>query len=187
LEWQGNVIPYLKNLREKGLSLEGMKSLMLYYTAKANPVLRDFIFELVEVNNHKKIMPETSRNFLLQAISNNKAPLWSDSIIKRVSSYLISCLKDFDLVDKEGNFKTKHPVHTVTNYLIHEFHFQGSSDSAIVKDRIWKLFGLTNFEVIAEIEKLSFKGNFIFQNSGEILNIGWKYKNIYQLIENEYR
>ncbi|QOW09787.1 DUF1819 family protein [Kaistella flava (ex Peng et al. 2021)] len=181
------VVKNLKDLREYGLSLEGLKSLFYVYTARANQVLFDFVLELGESNQNQKINNETSKSFLLRAISSLKAPAWSDSIIKRVSSYLISCLKDFDLIDREGTLKMNHPNQMVVNYLLHELHFMGLSDGAIVQNKVWKLFGLSENDIITEIEKISFKGTFIFQHSGEILRIGWKYHNMDEFIENEYR
>lgn len=181
------VVKYLKDLRASGLCLEGLKSILYVYTARANQVFFDFVLELSELNQNQKINNETSKSFLLRAISSGKAPAWSDSIIKRVSSYLISCLKDFDLIDREGFLKMNHPNQMVVNYLLHELYFMGLSDGAILKDKVWKLFGLVENDVITEIEKISFKGTFIFQYSGEIIRIGWNYHNMDEFLKNEYR
>lgn len=182
-----NVIFYLRQLRLNGLILESLKTLLYIYTAKANLVFYDFVIESVQYNQNKKITTEDAKSFLLRAISMEMAPSWSNTMIQRVSSYLISCLKDFDLIDNEGHLKISFPDQKVINYLVHELHFQGKKDNEIVADRIWQLLGLTEYETIVEMEKISFRGTYIFQHSGEILKIGWKYQNMEEFIENECR
>lgn len=182
-----NVIQYLKIMRDNGLSLEAMKSLLFVYTVRANHILYDFTLEIREVIQSNKINKETAKNFLLKSISNGKAPAWSDSMIIRISSYLISCLKDFDIINKQGYITIKFPDTRVFNYLLHELHFKGYSDEQIVQDDIWNLFGLDLNELIKEIERISFKGTFIYQSSGEILKIGWNYKTMMDFIKDECR
>lgn len=182
-----NVIPHLKNVRENGLSLDGLIALFYVYTARANRVFFDFVLEVKQQNLNQQITNETARSFLIRAISNDKAPAWSDSMLKRVSSYLISCLKDFDLIDDMGYLSINFPDQKVVNYILHELHFLGKSDKELVTMKVWTLLGLGEYEVIKEMEKLSFNGTFIFQYSGEILKIGWNYQNMEEFIENEFR
>lgn len=182
-----NVIPFLKKMRENGLSLDAVKVLFLVYTAKANLVFYDFVVYLNHSPHNKKITSEDSKRFLLQSISEEKAPSWSTSMIHRVSSYLISTAKDFNVLTNDGYLNKKNPDQKVINYLLHELHFQHKSDFEIVGDNLWKLFGMSFHELISEIEKISFKGSFIFQYSGEILKIGWNYNSMEEFIENECR
>jgi hypothetical protein len=167
--------------------MESLKSLFFIYTVRANQVLYDFVLEVRQVQQPKKISRETAQGFLLRATSDGKVPVWSDSIIARVSSYLISCLKDFYIIDKEGYIKKKILDSKVCNYLLHELHFKGFSDEKMVHDTIWTVLGLEFHELIKEIERISFRGTFIFQFSGDILKISWKYLNMEEFIENEYR
>ena len=183
--WKGtnNVIQNFKALRENGLNLEALKSLFYIYTAKANQVFYDFVVELNDSKRNRKILTEDAKNFLLMAISMKKAPLWSDTMINRVSSYLISCLKNFDLINGQGYLRLNFPDQKIINYLIHELHFAGKSDMEIIFDKQWKLLGLSDYEMVREIEKISYEGTFIFQYSGEILKIGWNYQNMEEFIE----
>lgn len=181
------VIHSLKKMRYNGLSLDGLKSLLFIYTSRANRVLYDFVLDLNTSSRKEKITTSVAKGFLLNAISLNKAPSWSDSMIKRVSSYLISCLKDFDLLDIDGYLMQRFPDQQVINYIIHELHFDGRNDDEIVLDNVWPLLGLSRYDVVKEIEKISFRGTFIFQYSGEILKIGWNYQNMEEFIENECR
>lgn len=180
------IIANLKYIRENGLSLDALKSLLLVYTARANRILYDLILEI----RHKKTLTVThefTRSFILRALSENKAPGWSDTMIEKVASYLNSCLIGFDLTDKRGQLKNNKADSKVINYLLHEFHFKGFSDNQMIKDDVWALLGFDFYELIKEIERISFKGTFIFQYSGEILNIGWNFKNFEDFLEYEFR
>lgn len=187
--WQegSGVIQTLKSLRQDGLSLEAMKSLFFIYTAKANRVLFDFVSQIRHLNRNEKVNAAIARQFILDSISVNLAPSWSDSMIKRVSSYLITCLKDFEILDSDGYLTSRIPDQRVINYVLHELHFDGRSDNEILKNPVWTLLGLNDYQLIREIEKISFKGTFIFQYSGEILKIGWNYQSMKEFIENECR
>ena len=187
--WRGdkNVIHRLKSMRHNGLSLEALKTLLFIYTARANRVLYDFVKEITALNQNERITTSIANQFILKSISFNLAPSWSDSMIKRVSSYLLSCLKDFDLLNSENYLTSSFPDQKVINYILHELHFEGHRDAEIIRDEVWGLLGLSDQQVIKEVEKISFRGTFIFQYSGEIIKIGWRYKNMEEFIENECR
>lgn len=187
--WKSNSssVSYLKEMRHNGLSLDALLSLFYVYTARANLVFYDFVLEMMVESNNQKITTSLAKSFLLNAISTNMAPPWSDSMIKRVSSYLITCLRDFDLLNDNGYLDIRFPDQKVVNYLLHELHFEGKKVDEIVMDKTWKLLGLSKYEVIKEIEKISFKGTFIFQYSGEITKVSWNYESMDEFIENEYR
>jgi hypothetical protein len=67
---------------------------------------------------------------------------------------------------------------TTANYLAHELHFRGLSDDDVIEAEDWKLFGYSRLDTIKHLERLSFQGYFILQNSGEIIKINWSYKNM---------
>jgi len=184
--WKGDLPKHLHNIREYGLGLEAMKSIFLVYTSRANIILNDFILNSFS-KSKEVIFTEDSARFIEEAISDGIAPGWSDSMRKRVASYLISCLKDFSLIDSKGEVQYYVPENFVTNYFLHELHFAGLNDNQIIEDPTWGLLQLNKHNLIREIENISFKGSFIMQFSGEILHISWKYKNMNEFIENECR
>lgn len=184
--WNGELPKHLHNIRENGLGLEGMKSLFLVYTSRANGILRDFILEYFS-KDKKVISTVDSARFIDGAISEGIAPVWSESMRKRVASYLISCCKDFNLIDNKGAFQYYVPETFVVNYFLHELHFSGLNDNQILEDSTWGLLQLDTHNLIREIENISYKGSFIMQYSGEILHISWKYQNMNEFIEHECR
>lgn len=185
--WHGNVPQDLQEIRNQGFGLEGMKQLFLVYTARANLILKDFIIENFSHKAKLRVSHIDSLEFINNAITEGKAVPWSENIRKRVSSYLISCCKDFGLIDSQGQITVFYPQAFVVNHFIHELHFSGLSDNQILENDTWSILQLTKDETLREIEKISFNGTFIYQYSGELLRLSWKYKNMKQFIANECR
>lgn len=176
----------LQVLLTKSLSLDVVAQLFLIYTSRANLILMDFIIKVywpevrkgikdLDFNYSRKYIAETIRQ--TELISG-----WSETTQKRVASYIISTLVDFRFLDKERKVKPVFLHDFTANYLAHELHFKGLSDNAVVESEEWKLFGYSRFETIKHLERLSFQGYFILQNSGEIIKINWSYKNMQEFI-----
>ncbi len=175
----------LKRLINHSLSLDVISQLFLIYTARTNLILMDFIVHSYwyEVKmGAKELDFINTRKFIAETIKDTDfISGWSETTQKRVASYIISTLVDFRFLDKQR--KTK-PVflHDITaNYLLHELHFKGLTDNIIIEAEDWKIFGYSKFETIKHLERLSFQGHFILQNSGEIIKINWIYKTMEEL------
>jgi hypothetical protein len=172
----------LQVLLTKSLSLDVIIQLFLIYTSRANLILMDFIIKVywTEVQKGTKNLDfNYSRKFITEIIrQTDLIKSWSETTQKRMASYIISTLVDFRFLDKERKVKTVFLHDFTANYLAHELHFKGLSDNALIEANDWKLFGYSKFETIKHLERLSFQGHFIFQNSGEIIKINWSYKNM---------
>ncbi len=130
-------------------------------------------------------MTEISRDdalrFLEGASATGRIPgRWSDIVMLRVARYLTGCLTDFGLTgdDRQGirpimPFRID-PLTAV--YLVHELHFKGCPDQAILEQPDWSLFGLTPFDTLEELKRTANLGKFIVQSSGDLLRISWTYK-----------
>lgn len=185
--WIGNIPHHLQEIRNCGFGLEGMKQLFLVYTARANSIFKDFFIESITKNSKLILSHKDSLDFINNAITEGKASPWSETMKKRVASYLISCCKDFDLIDNHGQVSIYYPQNFVVSYFIHELHFSGLSDNQILDSETWSILQLSKNDTLSEMEKISFNGTFIYQYSGELLRISWKYDNMKQFIENECR
>lgn len=175
----------LQLLINKNLSLELVSQLFLIYTSRANLILLDFIIEIfwpIVSKGTKEFDFNYSRRFITDTIRQTDLIIgWSETTQKRVASYIISALVDFRFLDKERKVKPVFLHDLTANYLAHELHFKGLSDNAIVESKEWGLFGYSKFDTIKHLERLSFQGHFILQNSGEIIKINWTYKNMQEL------
>lgn len=191
LEQKLDVPNIIHTMREEYVSMDVIIQLFLIYTSRANLILGDFIREVYYpkiANGQFEIKTEDPKDFIQEAISDGRIRRsWSKSTIQKVSEHINACLIDFRLIDRTKTI-TLNPILDLTaNYLAHELHFSGHSDNEILNHEDWKLFGLERAEIATTLERLSFRGTFLFQYSGELLKIGWKYKNFHEFIENECR
>ena len=191
LDQKLDVTQYIKSMRDEYVSIDVINQLFLIYTCRANPILSDFIHEVYytkrKKSNDAPNLPELI-GFVNDSISNGRIKEhWSKSTIEKVARHINTCLIDFGLVDKSKQNLPFRAIDLTVNYLIHELHFQGYSDMEILHHRDWQIFDLDPNSLASVAERISFKGTFIFQYSGEILKIGWSYQNMEEFIENECR
>jgi len=177
---------YLKKLFNHYSTLDVIAQLLLIYTARCNKILTDFVQKVYwpEVSKRTSVLDSSyALKFFEETIRHTELINdWSESTKKRVARHIVATMVDFKLLDK-NRMPLPVFVHDITaNYLAHELHFKGLSDNAIVNSDDWKLFGYSKFDNIKHLERLSFQGHFILQNSGEIVKIDWKYKTMEEFI-----
>lgn len=158
--------------------------LLLLFTARANPILNDFIKNVYwakYAGGYEAISNEDAREFVLTAIREGKTiSAWSDSMVKNVASYLTGACADFGLLER-GRKSVRRIIpfrvepRTVA-MVAYDLHFSGLGDNAVVTHSDWELFGLEKEEVLEEIKRLSLKGFFIVQTAAEVVRISWNYK-----------
>ncbi|WP_205937648.1 DUF1819 family protein [Rhizobium leguminosarum] len=99
----GEPARYLKQIVHS-VSGTDLTQLMLVYTGRANPILRDFISDIYwsrYVGGYTEISNEDARAFVERAIDDGKtSKRWSESTIRRVSAYLTGCCADYGLLDR---------------------------------------------------------------------------------------
>jgi hypothetical protein len=191
LDQKLEVTTFLKAMRDEYVSMDVITQLFLIYTCRANPILADFIYDVyypLILNGKPKITADHPKIFIRSAISDGRIPKsWSASTIEKVSEHINACMIDFKLVDKSKNILPFRAIEFAVNYLLHELHFQGFSDMEILHHEDWKIFNLDSGSLASIAERISFRGIFVFQYSGEILKISWNNKNMKEFIENECR
>lgn len=181
----------LKYLLDRGADRAVLKQLMLVYTARRNAVLADFITEVYWPAYGAGAEALTSSDavaFLKRAtVAGRISKPWSESITKHIASDLLSTLVDFGYL--EDVKKTARPLRSyrllpeTALFLTHEIHFQGFSDNSILESPDWTLFGLTREDVVQQLDKLARGGHFIFQYSGELLRLSWKYRSMQECLD----
>lgn len=109
------------------LSTSELQQLLLLFTARANPILGDFIRDVYwerYVGGYTEISKDDARSFVERAIDRGMTmKRWSEAMICRVSAYLTGCCADYGLLEgsnKRGrrirplrlSYKDKHWVFT---------------------------------------------------------------------------
>ncbi len=166
------------------------EQLFLLYTTRANQILADFIRDVYwpkYVQGYLSVSNEDARQFVLKANQIGKTQqIWSDTTIRRVSSYLTGACADFRLL--ESGTKSVRKIlsfriqPTTLAWLAYDLHFQGLGDNAVIHHPDWQIFGLQPEDVRQELRRLSLKGFFIIQTTADSTHISWSYENWEQLI-----
>ena len=95
---------YLKDLTQK-LPTHIMIQFFLVFTALANRILFDFIIDVYwnrYSSGSESLSTEEARTFVSNAVYDGKtAKIWSESTVRRMSSYLIGCCADYGLISSK--------------------------------------------------------------------------------------
>ena len=168
-----------------------LRQLTLIYTARANTVLHDFISEVFWLKSSSRtgeVTKQDARDFIERAVSRGALEKrWSDSMVERVSRYLLGTLADFEMIaSNQFGHRQIRPLFIMPQtavFLAHELHFAGNDDRDIVRHRDWKLFGLVPADVIASLEKAATMGHIFIQHSGALIRLEWKYQNMEEMLD----
>ena len=187
---KSNTAEYLK-LLATCVSSSAMNQLFLIYTARANEILQDFIQEIYwerYSGGRDAITTDDAKDFVVHAVRESKTQKpWSDSTIKRVSSYLIGCCADYGLLSagrgSKRTIKLMRIQESTVLYLAYKLHFEGLGDNAVINHKTWALFGLDGFDVREELKRLAKNGWLIVQSACDVTRIGWQFKTMEEVID----
>lgn len=178
-------IPFwLKQLRERGLMLDEFTQIVMIYCARIHRVYYDFIIEHLNAYRAKQFRSfprEDTDNFMIDIVKRGEAK-WSETMQHKNATYLRNTLAAFGQINAKCEVLPYKVFDFTILYLLHELHFSGASDMAILNDTDWQLLGLSKEDVIRKIMDLSLKGGYLAQFSGEILTISWTYKSMEHFI-----
>lgn len=185
-----HVAELLKILVDR-LTIAELNQLLFIYTARANLVLADFVRDVYWARysaGRNDLQLEDARSFIDNSVREGKTQKpWSETTIKRVSSYLIGCCADYGLVTTTGRNQRSIAAYRifpkVAAYLAYDLKFSGLGDNQIVASSDWQLFGLTPIDVRDLLKRLSLQGLLIFQAASDVVHIGWTYKSMEELID----
>ncbi len=185
-----DVASILKILSEKMTAAE-FNQLLFIYTARANLVLADFVHEVYWTRyaaGRDDLDVEDARIFVANSVREGKTQKpWSETTIKRISSYLVGCCADYGLLTTVGRNRRSISAYRilpkVAAYLAYELKFSGLGDNQIVSHSDWELFGLDRMDVREQLKRLSLQGLLIFQAASDVVHIGWTYKSMEELID----
>lgn len=174
----------------KQASQAELLQLMFLFTARANPILYDFMrvcYWPAYASGKDVLTNEEAYHFVDDAVSNgNTTTNWSLKVKRNVAGYLTGCCADYGLLERGRKQKRKiqhySPSFQTSLVLTYDLHFSGMGDNAVMSNLDWELFGLQSMDVRDELKRLSLKGFLIMQTAGDITHIGWKYKTWEELL-----
>lgn len=172
------------------MSSQSINQVLLIHTALANQVLEDFIIEVYwqrYIGGYDEISVSEAREFVTNAVNEGKTQKpWAESVIKRVSSYVVGCCADYGLLSSgRASKRAILPVRIqgdVSLYLAYWLHLSGLGDNAVINHSAWKLFGLEPMDVREELKKMAKNNWLIVQSAGEVTRISWQFSTMKEVI-----
>ncbi len=173
------------------LTRQEFSQLLFLHTARANLILDEFVREQYWPRysaGRDNLSLDEAREFVLSSVREGKTQKsWSDTTIKRVSSYLIGCSADYELLSANARgprrilpFRIQPKV---AAYLAYDLKFQGLGDNQIIGHSDWQLFGLEREDVREQFKRLSLQGFLIMQSAAEVTHISWMHKHMDEVID----
>ena len=169
---------------------DDFRSLCFLFTCRANLVLADFVREVFwprYAAGGTSVSKDDSLNFIKSGVSDGRTQVrWSETTVKRVSSYLLGACADFGLLGamKAGarSITTFRISSNVASVIAHDLHFRGLGDNALLRSPDWELFGLDAEGALGELKRLALRGEVIVQSAGGITQVSWKYKSLEEVV-----
>ncbi|HEN8704801.1 TPA: DUF1819 family protein [Pseudomonas putida] len=173
------------------LTRQEFSQLLFLHTARANLILDEFVRGQYWPHysaGRDSLTSDEAREFVLTGVREGKTRKpWSNTTIKRVSSYLIGCCTDYELLSSNARGPRRilpfRILPKVAVYLAYDLKFQGLGDNQIVGHCDWQLFGLEREDVREEFKRLSLRGFLIMQSAAEVTSISWTHKHMDEVID----
>jgi len=173
------------------VSSRAFSQLSLLYTSRANLIFRDFITQFYwerYASGYIEISSEDTFEFVHRCTFDGKTKtLWSESTIKRQSSYLLSICVDYQMLQPLTRGARKiTPLRIdpcVIVILAYDLHLQGIADNNLINHPDWKIFGLQPGDVRDELKRLSVHKFWIIQTAADVVTISWVYKTMEAIVD----
>lgn len=180
---EGKPAAWLKRLVVAGINRSALRQIILIYTARHNAIFHDFITSVYwrkATSGNGEVAKADTRDFLERAVlTGHIQPRWADSMMERVTRYLLGTLEDFQMIVENRLCQRQATPPTILPetvlFLAYELHFHQLDDRDLTKHSDWALFGLMPTDVISLLEREASRGHLQLQNAGQILRIEWKY------------
>lgn len=181
---------YLKQL-STSLPSPVFNQFLLIFTSLANEILFDFIRETYwsrYASGRDTISVDDARDFVLNAVREGKTQkAWSDSTIRRVSSYLIGCCADYGLLSSSRSsvrrIQTIRLQEETLLFFSYWLHFSGLGDNSVISHEIWGIFGLQPPDLREQLKRIAKKGWIIVQSAGDITRISWHFSSLEEVVD----
>ncbi len=173
------------------VSARAINQIFYVYTVRANLILRDFITNLYwerYASGYSELSTDDSKEFVHRATHDGKTKkVWSETTIKRLSSYLLSACADYKLLKPlTRSARQITPIRLdpcLAIVLAYDLHLQGIADNNLMHHPDWQLFGLQAEDVRDELKRLGVHKFWIIQTAADVVSISWAYKTMEEVID----
>lgn len=187
----GKPAQWLKQLVCSGAERPLLRQLFYIYTARHNAVFHDFVTSTYwrkVAGGAAETSKTDARDFLERSAASGRIqPRWSDSMMERVTRYLLGTLEDFQMIGEprleKRQLRPPSILPGTVRFLAHDLHFARYEGRSLIGHRDWQLFGLAPADVIGQLEREAARGHLQVQNAGQVLRIEWKYADMEHAID----
>ena len=160
------------------------RNIVVLYALRQHGIFFDFMVEVYWpairagrlTLDKSEILDLIDRGRIEQKLPND----WTESVRKRVGSYVLGIAHDFELLgdSSRGSRPIDHwvPSDGLILDLVYDLHFLGLADDEVIAADEWQCLGLEREDVIAYLNRLDQRGHLTIQDSGILCRIDWKYR-----------
>lgn len=167
------------------------RQMCFVFTCRSNRILADFVISVYwpAYAAGKELISNAESLEFVRRVNNEglTTAVWTDSIQRRVASYLTGCCADFGLLEagmkKERRILPFRVDSRTTAILAYAMHFVGLGDLAVINDESWSWFGCDQREVLSELQRWARKNLFVIQSGAELVRIDWTCKSMQEVID----
>ena len=186
----------VKAAANAGIPHSEFAELILLYTLRAQPPLRDFLVERywpATFAGHQTMHGKEIQQFLDEQNGTERNPEgWSPQVTARVARNLGKALTDFGFFEDKRSTVRRIRYWSASDFLISflvvEAHEDGYGDTKILSLPEWKAFGFDEREKVERLGRIAGTSEpFLFQYSGEIAQFSWRLPTVMELINAHVR
>ena len=180
----------LKGAIECNLQPAVFKELVLLYSSRNDPLLRDFVVrEFWSSVRRGRFLLDISNVLLFfsEALTDGTIDRpWSDQVSRKVARGLLGFLREVDFIREPQKGKRQLIDYRISDgmmvILARILKEEGFSDSGIVDHPDWNVFGLERMGVLARLNFLGEEMGLLVQQAGSVVSFNWKVQSIESLM-----
>ncbi len=180
---------YLKKMVENEVQNNVFKSILYFYTAINEPLIKDFVSEVLLKNYRRGILEVNTsmiETFIKKGIRDKKIPVsWGYNVINRVASGVYAALAEFHILEGKVKRKISSSLISLQSFFYISFfiHKEGKSSKQILENEYWKLFLLNDVEIEHLLMEAHQEKYLIYEKLGDIKRINFFEKTFEEVID----
>jgi hypothetical protein len=180
----------LKAILDSGLRFSAFCELLLVFAARKDPLIYDFVvreFWPSVKRGRLYLDVESALSFISEAVFDGRIEdAWSEQVSKKVSRGILGFLRDIGFLRDVQRRRREVIDYRVTDegilILARELHEAGFHNTALCAHEDWRLFGLSEADLLGRMELLGDSSGLLLQRAGSVVEINWLISSVYALI-----
>lgn len=180
----------LKSIVESGLRFSAFCELVLVFSARKDPLIYDFVvreFWPAVRKGRLCLDVESVLSFISEAVFDGRiqAP-WSDQVSRKVSRGILGFLRDIGFIREVHRGRREVMDYRISDegilILARELHEAGFHNTALCAHDDWRLFGLSEQDLLSRMELFGPNCGLLVQRAGSVVEINWGISSIQELV-----